>query len=68
MVSCNESYVTPEEWTCIASLVHTRVTYITTEWKTIGTSQKISKDRKYILIFSISVLTYVWIGIGTLII
>ena len=68
MVSCDESYVTPAEWTYAASLVYTRVTHITTEWKTIGTNRKLSKDRKYIFIFSISVLTYVWIEIDTLII
>ena len=61
VVSCDETFVTPEEWTWTASLVRTRVTDIATEWKTIGTSQKLSKDRKYIFLFSIRVLTYVWI-------
>ena len=41
VVSCGETYVTPEEWICTTSLVHTRVIHITTEWKTIGTSQKL---------------------------
>ena len=61
MVSCDETYVTLEEWECTASLVHTRITHIVTEWKTISTSRKLSTDRKYIFIFSISVLTYLLI-------
>ena len=39
------------------SLLHTRVIHITTDWKIIGTSQKLWKDRKYIFIFSINVQT-----------
>ena len=50
VVSCGETYVTPEEWACTASLVYTRVMHITTEWKTIDTSRNLSKDRKYIFI------------------
>ena len=38
VVSCGETYVTPEEWACTASLVYTRVIHIATEWKTNGTS------------------------------
>ena len=38
VVSCGESYVTPEEWSCTASHLHTRVICIATKWKPIGTS------------------------------
>ena len=31
VVSCGETYVTPEEWACTASIVHTRVKHIDTE-------------------------------------
>ena len=44
---------------CIDSIVHTRAIHITTEWKTIGTSQELSRNKKYIFIFSINVQTYV---------